>query len=168
MKDVREMEPDRFFFLHSRAHPNPVTPNFPLTVVMSTSVFRCTFRRDVARFLSARRLHTEPRPLKTPEDWADFQLERASYKRLSEYTTTMFHRVHSLLVHSRPLLRTRLKPDKGKYLSATPRTSPSSCSFTTLPLCTPRLRCPLWTFKVSHEPKLYALRIWCASRDHCH
>lgn len=57
---------------------------------MSTTVVRYTLRRDVARFISSRQFHTDPRPLKTPEDWADFQLERASYKKLGEYATTMF------------------------------------------------------------------------------
>ena len=66
---------------------------------MSASVVRRTLTRDVARFVSARRFHTEPRPLETPEDWTDFQLERANYKRLSEYATTAFaafaHLTHS-------------------------------------------------------------------------
>jgi len=58
---------------------------------MSTSVVRRALGRDVARSVSsARRFHTEPRALETPEDWTDFQLERANYKRLSEYATTVF------------------------------------------------------------------------------
>ena len=64
--------------------------HFSSTVVMSASVVQRALRRDVAHFVSTRRFHTEPRPLKTPEDWADFQLERASYKRLSEYATSIF------------------------------------------------------------------------------
>lgn len=139
----REMEPDQFFFFKRtqiRQHP------FPPTMVMSTSAVRRTLRQDVVRFASARRFHTEPRPLKTPEDWSDFQLERASYKRLSEYATTISTASTHTLVHSRPLHRIWLNPDKGKYFPATPWSSPSPCSFTTLPLHTPGLWRPLWTF----------------------
>jgi hypothetical protein len=79
----REMETDRFFFYIDKSG----NAHFP-TVVMSISVVRRALRRDVARLVPARRFHTEQRPLETPEDWTDFQLERANYKRLSEYPTT--------------------------------------------------------------------------------
>ena len=88
MRDGREMETDQFFFLH-RVHPKSGNPHFP-TMLMSTSVVRRTLTRDAARSVSARRFHTEPRPLETPEDWTDFQLERANYKKLSEYVMTAF------------------------------------------------------------------------------
>ena len=57
---------------------------------MSASVVRRALRRDAARFAFSRGFHTEPRPLETPEDWTDFQLERANYKTLSEYVTAAF------------------------------------------------------------------------------
>ena len=76
-------------FFSPSSSPKSGNIYLPPTVVMSTSAVRCTLRRDVARLVSARRFHTEPRPLNTSEDWADFQLERASYKSLGEYVTAI-------------------------------------------------------------------------------
>ena len=125
-------------FFSRRVRSESGNSHFP-TMVMSTSVVQRTLRRDVARFVSARRFHTEPRPLKSPEDWSDFQLERASYKMLSEYATTVFAAFTHPLAYSRPLLCIWLNPDKGEYFSATPRSSSSPHSLTTFTLRTPCL-----------------------------
>ena len=74
------MEADRFFFRH-QVNPKSGNTHF---LVMFTSIVQRALRRGVARFVSPRRFHTEPRPLESSEDWTDFQLERANYKRLSE------------------------------------------------------------------------------------
>ena len=159
----REIEPDRFFFRH-QVDPKSGNTHF---LVMSTSVVRRALRRGVARFVSPRRFHTEQRPLETPEDWTDFQLERANYKRLSEYATTAFT-AFAHPARSRPLLHLWLDTDEGEYFPATPWPPPSPRSLTTLPVRSPCLWRTLWTLQVSHEPKLYAIRIRRASRNHRH
>ena len=113
MRDERERWTLIGFFFRHQVNPKSGNTHF---LVMSTSIVQRVLRRGVTRFVSPRRFHTEPRPLETSEDWTDFQLERANYKRLSEYRPP--RSPHSLTPSSQSTTSPPLgQPRQGRILS---------------------------------------------------